>query len=101
MKHYRRHIACYRAIAVCSFMLLAGCSNGLVEQAFRDDVGMYIVSRMLVNGPYLHQHHIAGVFACKKKYAPWQIADLQKDGSQWSLYFDCEPIERYLAGAYR
>lgn len=66
-------MALTRAIAkptffVWAILILAGCSSGLQERAFKDESGTYIVSRSLVNDRITsNQPHISGVFACDTK----------------------------------
>lgn len=83
-------------------MVIAGCSSGLQETAFRDEAGTYIVSRSLVNDRVTaNQPHVSGVFACDGKYTSEQMVELKKDGAEHSWYSTCQPIERYRPGAYQ
>ncbi len=99
-------MALTRAIAkptsfVFALLLLAGCSSGLQETAFRDESGTYIVSRSLVNDRVTaNQPHVSGVFACDGKYTSEQMVELKKDGAEHSWYSTCQPIEQYRPGAY-
>jgi RyR domain len=87
--------------ALCVVLLLAGCSSGLQETAFRDESGTYIVSRSLVNDrATANQPHVSGVFACDGKYTSEQMVELKKDGAEHSWYSACQPIEQYRPGAY-
>jgi hypothetical protein len=95
-----------RAIAkpasfVFALLLMAGCSSGLQETAFRDESGTYIVSRSLVNDRVTaNQPHVSGVFACDTKVTSEQMVDIKKDGAEHSWYTQCQPIEQYRPGAY-
>lgn len=99
-------MALTRAIAkptsfVFALLVLAGCSTGLQETAFKDESGTYIVSRSLVNDRVTaNQPHVSGVFACGGKYTSEQMVELRKDGSEHSWYSTCQPIEQYRPGAY-
>ncbi len=86
---------------VAALVLLAGCSSGLQETAFRDESGTYIVSRSLVNDRVTaNQPHVSGVFACDGKVTSEQMVELKKDGADHSWYSTCQPIEQYRPGAY-
>lgn len=88
-------------IFVFALIMLAGCSTGLQETAFKDESGTYIVSRSLVNDRVTaNQPHVSGVFACSGKYTSEQMVELRKDGEQHSWYSTCQPIEQYRPGAY-
>lgn len=99
-------MALVRAVArptsfVFALLLLAGCSSGLQETAFRDESGTYIVSRSLVNDrATANQPHVSGVFACDTKITSEQMVDIKKDGEEHSWYTQCQPIEQYRPGAY-
>lgn len=100
-------MALTRAIAkptffVFALLLLAGCSSGLQEKAFRDESGVYIVSRSLVNDRVTaNQPHLTGAFACDTKLTSEQMTELRQDGNEHSWYTMCQPIERYRPGAYQ
>lgn len=102
-------MALTRAIAkptffVWALVILAGCSSGLQERAFKDELGTYIVSRSLVNDRITsNQPHVFGVFACDSKMsaeemARWRAANVGEDKSE---YTNCQPIEKYRPGAYQ
>jgi hypothetical protein len=102
-------MALTRAIAkptffVWAILILAGCSSGLQERAFKDESGTYIVSRSLVNDRITsNQPHVSGVFACDTKMsademARWRAANVGEDKSE---YTNCQPIEKYRPGAYQ
>lgn len=99
-------MALVRAVAqptsfVFALLLLAGCSSGLQETAFRDESGTYIVSRSLVNDRITaNQPHVSGVFACDAKITSEQMVEVKKDGADHSWYTQCQPIEQYRPGAY-
>ena len=82
--------------------LLASCSSGLQETAFRDESGTYIVSRSLVNDRVTaNQPHVSGVFACDKKVPSELMAEFRAAGEKdYSWYTQCQPIEKYMPGAY-
>lgn len=102
-------MALTRAIAkptffVWAILILAGCSSGLQERAFKDESGTYIVSRSLVNDRITsNQPHVSGVFACDSKMtaeamAQWRKLNLGQDRSEYS---QCVPIEKYCPGCYQ
>lgn len=91
-----------KRVAILALLVLAGCSSGLQEKAFRDESGTYIVSRSLVNDRLTSsQPHLAGAFACDAKLTSEQMTELRKDGNEHSWYTMCQPIERYRPGAYQ
>lgn len=100
-------MALTRAVAKPTFFLWAlvvitGCSSGFQETAFKDENGIYIVSRSLVNDRVTsNQPHVQGVFACDGKYSSEQMAERRADGAVHSWYTLCQPIEKYKAGAYQ
>ena len=102
-------MALTRAIAkptffVWAILILAGCSSGLQERAFKDESGTYIVSRSLVNDRITsNQPHISGVFACDTKMSAEEMARWRQanTGEEKSEYTQCQPIEKYLPGAYQ
>lgn len=102
-------MALTRAIARPTFFLwalvvLAGCSSGLQEKAFRDESGTYIVSRSLVNDRITAtQPHVSGVFACDSKMSADAMAQWRQlnHGEERSEYSQCQPIEKYRPGAYQ
>ncbi len=89
------------AAFVFALLVLAGCSSGLQEMAFKDESGTYIVSRSLVNDRVTStQPHLSGVFACSGRYTSEQMVELRNDGAEHSWYSTCQPIEQYRPGAY-
>lgn len=102
-------MALTRAIAkptffVWAILILAGCSSGLQERAFKDESGTYIVSRSLVNDRITsNQPHISGVFACDTKMSAEEMARWRQanTGEEKSEYTQCQPIEKYRPGAYQ
>lgn len=85
-------------------VFLVGCSSGLQETAFRDESGVYIVSRSLVNDRVTaNQPHVSGVFACDTKMSAEEMARWRQanTGEEKSEYTQCQPIEKYLPGAYQ
>lgn len=102
-------MALTRAIAKPTFFLwtliiIAGCSTGLQETAFKDESGTYIVSRSLVNDRVTaNQPHVSGVFACDSKMSADAMAQWRQlnHGEERSEYSQCQPIERYRPGAYQ
>lgn len=85
-----------------AMVFLVGCSSGFQETAFRDEYGVYIVSRSLVNDRVTaNQPHVSGVFACDKKVPSELMAEFRADGETgYSWYVQCQPIEKYMPGAY-
>lgn len=100
-------MALTRAIAKPTFfslslIVIAGCSTGFQETAFKDENGTYIVSRSLVNDRLTaNQPHVSGVFACDAKVTSEQMVEMRRDGNEHSWYSTCQPIERYRPGAYQ
>jgi len=102
-------MALTRAIAKPTFFLwtliiIAGCSTGLQETAFKDESGTYIVSRSLVNDRVTaNQPHVSGVFACDSKMSADAMAQWRQlnHGEERSEYSQCQPIEKYRPGAYQ
>ena len=102
-------MALTRAIAkptffVWAILILAGCSSGLQERAFKDESGTYIVSRSLVNDRITsNQPHISGVFACDTKTSAEEMARWRQanTGEEKSEYSQCQPVEKYRPGAYQ
>ena len=102
-------MALTRAIAkptffVWAILILAGCSSGLQERAFKDESGTYIVSRSLVNDRITsNQPHISGVFACDSKMSVEAMAQWRQlnPGEERSEYSQCQPVEKYRPGAYQ
>lgn len=102
-------MALTRAIAKPKFflwalVLLAGCSSGLQEKAFKDESGTYIVSRSLVNDRVTaNQPHVSGVFACDSKMSAEAMAQWRQlhPGEERSEYSQCQPVEKYRPGAYQ
>lgn len=91
-----------KIVAIIAVLVLAGCSSGLQEKAFKDESGTYIVSRSLVNDRVTaNQPHVVGVFACDSKYTSEQMVEMKKDGNEHSWYSTCQPIEKYRPGAYQ
>ena len=91
-----------KRVAILALLVLAGCSSGLQEKAFRDESGTYIVSRSLVNDRVTaNQAHVVGVFACDTKLTSEQMVEKRQDGNEHSWYTMCQPIERYRPGAYQ
>lgn len=89
---------------VIGLVLLAGCSSGLQERAFKDESGTYIVSRSLVNDrATANQPHVSGVFACDSKMSTEAMAQWKQlnPGEERSEYSQCQPIEKYRPGAYQ
>ena len=91
------------ASIVFALLVLAGCSSGFQERAFKDESGTYIVSRSLVNDRLTAtQPHVSGVFACRHRVTDLDMAAFsQIDPVQRSQYTSCEPIEQYRPGAYQ
>lgn len=102
-------MALTRSIAKPTFFLwalvmLAGCSSGLQERAFKDESGTYIVSRSLVNDRVTaNQPHVSGVFACDSKMTAEAMAQWRQlnPGDERSTYSQCMPIEKYCPGCYQ
>ena len=102
-------MALTRAIAkptffVWAILILAGCSSGLQERAFKDESGTYIVSRSLVNDRITsNQPHISGVFACDSKMSVEAMAQWRQlnPGEERSEYSQCQPVEKSRPGAYQ
>lgn len=93
-----------KGVVILALLVLAGCSSGLQEKAFKDESGTYIVSRSLVNDRVTaNQAHVVGVFACDKKVPVGVMAELRQAnvGEDISEYVQCQPIERYRPGAYQ
>lgn len=89
-------------MTVIGLVLLAGCSSGLQERAFKDESGTYIVSRSLVNDRVTaNQPHVSGVFACDTKLTSEQMVEKRQDGNEHSWFTMCQPIEKYRPGAYQ
>lgn len=85
-----------------SLAVLAGCSTGLQERAFKNEYGVFIVSQSLVNDRVTaNQPHITGQQACMHKYTPEQMADLRKDGEEHSWYYGCQKLDDYKPGLYQ
>lgn len=100
-------MALTRAIAkptffVWALVILAGCSSGLQERAFKDESGTYIVSRSLVNDRITsNQPHVSGVFACEGMWSSEEMAAWrQYRNIDMSWFTSCQPIETYKPGAY-
>lgn len=93
-----------KGVVILALLVLAGCSSGLKEKAFKDESGTYIVSRSLVNDRVTaNQPHPSGLFACDTKMsaeamAQWRQANPGQDRSEYS---QCMPIERYCPGCYQ
>lgn len=91
-------------IVVLMGLFLGACSTGLQEVAFKDENGVFIVSRDLVSDRLTaNQPHVTGVFACDYKMsaeamAQWRQAHV---GEEMSAYSQCQPIEKYRPGAYQ
>lgn len=93
-----------RLIVIGLLMVVAGCSSGLQERAFKDETGTYIVSRSLVNDRITaNQPHVSGVFACDTKMSAEEMARWRQanTGEEKSEYTQCQPIEKYRPGAYQ
>lgn len=93
-----------KRVAILALLVLAGCSSGLQETAFKDESGAYIVSRSLVNDRITStQPHVSGVFACDSKMDAEAMAQWRQlnPGEERSEYSQCQPIERYRPGAYQ
>ena len=93
-----------RLIAIGLLVVLAGCSTGLQERAFKDESGVYIVSRSLVNDRITaDQPHVSGVFACDSKVPVEAMAQWRQlhPGEERSEYSQCQPVEKYRPGAYQ
>lgn len=93
-----------RLIAIGLLVVLAGCSSGLQEKAFKDESGTYIVSRSLVNDRVTaNQPHVSGVFACDSKMSVEAMAQWRQlnPGEERSEYSQCQPVEKYRPGAYQ
>lgn len=91
-----------KRVAILALLVLAGCSSGLQEKAFKDESGTYIVSRSLVNDRVTaNQAHVVGVFACDTKLTSEQMVEKRKDGDDHSWFSMCQPIEKYRPGAYQ
>lgn len=88
---------------LCVVAVLAGCSQGLQERAFKDESGTYIVSRSLVNDRITaNQPHVSGVFACYHRMTSEDMAafhTIDKEPRSW--YSACQPIEQYKPEAYQ
>ena len=85
-------------------IVMAGCSSGLQERAFKDESGTYIVSRSLVNDRITsNQPHVSGVFACDAKMSVEAMSQWRQlnPGEERSEYSQCQPIEKYRPGAYQ
>ena len=92
------------ASIVFALLVLAGCSSGLQERAFKDESGTYIVSRSLVNDRVTaNQPHVSGVFACDSKMSADAMAQWRQlnPGEERSEYSQCQPIEKYRPGGYQ
>lgn len=93
-----------RMIVIGLVMVVAGCSSGLQERAFKDESGTYIVSRSLVNDRVTaNQPHVSGVFACDTKMSTEAMAQWRQlnPGEERSEYSQCQPIEKYRPGGYQ
>jgi hypothetical protein len=93
-----------RMIVIGLVMVVAGCSSGLQERAFKDESGTYIVSRSLVNDRVTaNQPHPAGTFACDSKMSAEAMAQWRQlnPGQDRSEYSQCMPIEKYCPGCYQ
>jgi len=91
-------------LSVFGVMLLVGCSSGLQERAFKDESGVYIVSRSLVNDRITaNQPHVSGVFACDSKMGAEAMAQWKQlnPGEERSEFSQCQPIEKYRPGGYQ
>lgn len=92
----KQHVA-----IVFSLLALYGCSSGFKEVSFKDESGMYIVSRSLVNDRVTaNQPHPSALLACSTKYTSEQMVELRKDGEEHSWYTQCQHIEHYRPGWY-
>lgn len=93
-----------RLVIIGMVMVVAGCSSGLQERAFKDESGTYIVSRSLVNDRITsNQPHPSGTFACDSKMSAEAMAQWRQlnPGQDRSEYSQCMPIERYCPGCYQ
>lgn len=89
-------------LLVIGLVVLAGCSTGLQEKAFKNEHNVYIVSQSLVNDRVTaNQPHVSSTLACWKRYSSEEMADLRQDGADHSWYHTCQPIEQYKAGMYQ
>lgn len=100
-------MALTRAIAKPTFfsllllVVLAGCSTGLQERAFKNEHGVYIVSQSLVNDRVTaNQPHLTGELACWKKHTSEEMVELRKDGEEHSWYYQCQDLKDYKPGQY-
>ena len=91
-------------LALVMILMVAACSSGLQERAFKDESGTYIVSRSLVNDRVTaNQPHVSGVFACDSKMSVEAMAQWRQlnPGEERSEYSQCQPIEKYRPGGYQ
>lgn len=100
-------MALVRAIArsttfVFALVVLAGCSSGLQERAFKNEHGVYIVSQSLVNDRMTsNQPHLSGGLACSGKYTSEQMAGFRDADGDHTWYHTCQPVEQYKPGMYQ
>lgn len=99
-------MALTRAIAkpttfVFALLVLAGCSTGLQERAFKNEHGVYIVSQSLVNDRVTaSQPHLSTEQACWKKHTSEEMVELKKDGEEHSWYYQCQDLKEYKPNLY-
>ena len=99
-------MALTRAIAkptffVFALLLLAGCSSGLQEKAFKNEHNVFIVSQSFVNDRVTaEQPHITAEQACWKKHTSEEMVELRKDGEEHSWYYQCQDLKDYKPGQY-
>ena len=88
-------------LLVIGLMVLAGCSSGLQERAFKNEHNVFIVSQSLVNDRVTaEQPHITAEQACWKKHTSEEMTELRKDGEQHSWYYQCQDLKDYTPGQY-
>lgn len=99
-------MALIRAIArpttfVFALLILAGCSTGLQERAYKNEHGVYIVSQSLVNDRVTAgQPHLTSEQACWKKHTSEEMTELRKDGEEHSWYYQCKSLAEYKPGEF-
>lgn len=90
-----------KRVAILALLVLAGCSSGLQERAFKNEHNVYIVSQSLVNDRVTaEQPHITAEQACWKKHTSEEMTELRKDGEQHSWYYQCQDLKDYKPGQY-
>lgn len=93
MRHY---------ILLMVAVMLAGCSTGLQERAYKNEHGVYIVSQSLVNDRVTAgQPHVTSEQACWKKRTSEEMTELRKDGEEHSWYYQCKSLKEYKPGEYQ